>query len=456
VRAYATRAGYNDSPVTSQSYHFNAYVPPTVPTPTIEPTPAAYYIYTLPPTITLACPQATATIQYSVDGAVYTPYGAPFVLPLPADTSVSRDIVVSAYATCSGYTDSAVAVVTYRFLAKKSIMTIGGNGGTGYSGDGGPATDGQLGAPYGVCLDGAGNVYVSDPGHHVIRKIDIVTGTISTFAGTGIAGYSGDSGDAKAAQLSSPSGLTANNTTLFVADAGNNRVRAIAFASGVITTYAGNGTAGYGGDGGDRLAAALNHPLNIAVDNNGKNLYIADTQNHRVRKIVIADGIITTIAGTGTSGNSGDGALATAATLSFPAGVGLRQSNKDIVIADTGNHRLRVIDGTTGILSAFAGTGVAGFSGNGGSTTAAQLNTPTALFVDNAAVYVSDTGNHCVRIVDGGIITAYAGTGAQGFAGDGGPAASALLYSPLGLLMTNTGDYIVDSSNGRIRLILEY
>jgi hypothetical protein len=454
VRAYATAPGYTDSAVTTATYHFNAA--PSVPAPTVAPVPAVYYKYTAPPTVTLSCSLGGATILYDADStAVYSTYGAPFVLPLPADTSVAHDCVVRARATCAGYLDSPVTAVTYTYLPSNAIMTIAGNGSAGYSGDGGAAVSASFNNPSGVCVDAAGNVYVSDTANHRIRRIAAATGVVTTFAGTGVAGYSGDGGSAASARLSSPAAITASNTSIYVADSGNNVIREIVLATGVISTYAGTGAAGYGGDGGARISATFSAPKGITLDSNDKNLYIADTGNNCVRRIVKTTGIITTIAGSGVAGYSGDGGLATAATLSAPLGVGLRQSNKDVYIADTGNHRVRVIDSATGFISTYAGTGVAGFSGNGGAPSAAQLSGPSDVFVDNSGIFISDTGNHCVRLVSGGVISAFAGTGSQGFSGDRGLAAAATLSYPAGILITNADSYVVDAGNNRVRIILK-
>jgi DNA-binding beta-propeller fold protein YncE len=231
----------------------------------------------------------------------------------------------------------------------------------------------------------------------------------------------------------------------------------VSLSTFIIDTYAGTGVAGYTGDGGLATGAQLSGQTGIMLDSNEKNLYIADTGNNCVRKIVLATGFISTVAGTGTAGYSGDGALATAATLSAPRGVGLRQSTKNLYIADTANHCVRMVNSSTGYISTVAGTGgTPGFSGNGGLATAALLNGPTRLVVTNTAVYVTDTGNHCVRTIDGSIITAFAGTGSSGFSGDRGPAGAATLSSPSEIFFTNKGNFIADTNNNRIRKILVY
>jgi sugar lactone lactonase YvrE len=347
--------------------------------------------------------------------------------------------------------------MTYPFLARGTILTLAGTGSASYSGDGGASTLAAVNGPKGVVADGAGNVYVSDTGNNRVRKIDVATGYISTFAGTGTAGYLGDGAAATAARLSGPSSLAIDNDFLYISDTGNHCVRTVSLSTFIIDTYAGTGVAGYTGDGGLATGAQLSGQTGIMLDSNEKNLYIADTGNNCVRKIVLATGFISTVAGTGTAGYTGDGALATAANLSAPRGIGIRQSTKNLYIADTGNHCVRMVNYADGRISTIAGTGgTPGFTGNGGPATAALLNGPTRLLVTNTAVYVTDTGNHCVRMIDGGIITAFAGTGLAGFSGDRGPAGAATLSSPSEIFFTNKGNFIADTNNNRIRKILVY
>ena len=190
------------------------------------------------------------------------------------------------------------------------ITTVAGNGSAGYSGDGGPATSAQLDGPEGVAVDGSGNLYIADTCNNRIRKVS-ATGIITTVAGNGSAGYSGDGGPATSAQLSLPAGVAVDGSgNLYIADSGNNRIRKVS-ATGIITTVAGNGSPGYSGDGGPATSAQLNQPAGVAVDASG-NLYIADSSNNRIRK-VSATGIITTVAGNGFDGYSGDGGPATSA-----------------------------------------------------------------------------------------------------------------------------------------------
>ena len=213
------------------------------------------------------------------------------------------------------------------------ITTIAGNGIAGYSGDGGLATNAELNNPYGVAVDSNGNIYIADTNNNRIRKVNSTTGIITTIAGNGTAGYSGDGGLATNAELYYPYGVAVDsNGNIYIADTYNNRIRKVNSTTGIITTIAGNGTAGYSGDGGPATNAQLNYPYGVAVDSSG-NIYIADTDNNRIRKVNSTTGIITTIAGNGNPGYSGDGGPATNAELYDPSGVAV-DSNGNIYIAD--------------------------------------------------------------------------------------------------------------------------
>ncbi len=275
---------------------------------------------------------------------------------------------------------------------------------------------------------------------------------ITTVAGTGDAGATGDDGPAVEARLDHPYGLAMDSKgTLYVSDHNNHQVRKVT-TDGRIRTAAGTGTAGFGGDHGPALSAQLDGPREVAVDRAG-NLYIADSENHRIRKVT-ADGQIDTVAGTGTAGFSGDDGLAIAAELNCPYGIAV-DSTGNLYIADTDNHRVRQIT-PDGQIRTVAGTGTPGFSGDGGPATAAQLNTPYGVAVNGAGdLYITDAENHRVRRVTGdGTISTVAGTGTDGFSGDGGPAASAQLNYPFGLAVDCVGAlYIADYVNNRVRKV---
>ena len=307
--------------------------------------------------------------------------------------------------------------------------------------------------PSAIVFDATGNLYFAETANHVIRKLD-TTGQITIIAGTiGTQGFSGDTGSATSAALDSPQGLALDTSSnLYIADTHNHRIRKLNLATGTLTTIAGTGTPGFSGDGSSETAAQLNLPTALALDITG-NLYLADTGNHRVRKISVT-GIITTIAGTGTQGFSGDTGPATAATIDSPTGLAVDTAN-NLYLADTHNHRIRRIDSATGIITTIAGTGIPGLSGDTDVATAANLALPHGLTIDaNGNLYLADTANHRIRRIDAatGIITTIAGDGTQTFSGDGGPAINASLDSPRNTaLAPSTLVTLSDTGNQRIR-----
>jgi hypothetical protein len=366
-------------------------------------------------------------------------------------TGIRRRRLAAAAAGVAALTASVVIATGLAASGTDIITTAAGTGVAGFSGDTGQATAAQLNAPFGVEADSAGNLYIADLGNHRIRKVD-TAGVITTFAGTGVAGFSGDTGQATAAQLNAPYDVAVDGAgNVYIADINNHRIRKVDTA-GVITTFAGTGVAGFSGDTGQATAAQLNGPSGVAVDGAG-NVYIADLNNHRIRKVDTA-GVITTFAGTGTAGFTGDTGQATAARINTAFGVAV-DSAGNVYIADTGNQRVRKVD-TAGVITTIAGTGVAGFSGDTGQATAAQLNNPIGVAVDGAGnVYIADYTNHRIRKVDtAGVITTIAGTGVGGFSGDTGQASLAQLRNPFGVDTTSTGTlYIGDSANNRVRKI---
>lgn len=344
------------------------------------------------------------------------------------------------------------------FLSKaQNIITLAGTGASGYGGDGGAAVSAMLYRPIGCVMDNDCNLYVTDFSNSRIRKIS-AAGIITTICGTGVPGTSGDGGPAALAQISNPEKITIDASgNLYFCDHSAHRVRKIS-AAGIITTIAGTGVAGYSGDGGLATAATLWYPGGIAVDATG-NIYICDEWNNRVRKINTA-GIITSVAGNGPTGwlaggYSGDGGLATAAAINFPVGIAV-SSTGDIIFADNGNKRVRKIN-SAGIISTVAGTGIAGFSGDGGLATAARISGPEGVAVDaSGVIYICETGNNRVRKVDAaGIISTFAGTGVAGFTGDGGAATLARINFPEGIYVNPTSScvYICDANNNRVRKI---
>ncbi|MDL1963726.1 MAG: hypothetical protein LWW98_05190, partial [Deltaproteobacteria bacterium] len=337
------------------------------------------------------------------------------------------------------------------------IETVAGDETWGYSGDGGPAAQAKLYYPHGVAVDASGSIYIADARNHRIRKVD-TSGIITTVAGNGTWGYSGDGGPAAQAKLRYPSGVAVDASgNIYIADTYNNRIRKVD-TSGIITTVAGNGTWGYSGDGGPAAQAKLRYPCSMAVDASG-NIYIAERYynseelySYRIRK-VDTSGIITTVAGDGTRGYSGDGGPAAQAKLNYSFGVAVDASG-NLYIADTRNHCIRKVD-TSGIITTVAGDGTWGYSGDGGPAAQAKLCSPYGVAVDASGnLYIADSYS-CIRKVDtSGIITTVAGDGTWGYSGDGGPAAQAKLHWTYGVAVDASGNlYIADSYNHRIRKI---
>jgi hypothetical protein len=337
-----------------------------------------------------------------------------------------------------------------------NIQTIAGLGGAAFSGDGGPAIAASLNVAVDVSVDSNGNLFIADQYNHRIREIT-PDGTITTIAGTGAPGFSGDGGPATAAQLNTPTGVHADAFgNIFIGDVANQRIRKID-PSGIITTVAGNGVGGYGGDGGPATSASLYNGARITIDPSG-NLLIADQSNHRIRSVSPA-GIISTLAGNGAGtpaigSFSGDGGPATSASLNNPTAIAVDSSGV-VYFSDQFNQRIRKIT-PDGNITTIAGAGSVGFSGDGQSATNASLNYPGGLAVDSAGnLYVNDDVNYRTRRIDtNGIITTVAGSGAIGFSGDGGPATSAALNGNFGISIDALGNlYIADSLNNRIREI---
>lgn len=335
--------------------------------------------------------------------------------------------------------------------AQGIITSIAGNGITQYIGDGSPATSYSLAGPKGIWVDKNGAVYVAN--YYSSRLSKILHDTLSTISGHDTPAYYGDGGKADTALLGNPEGVcmdTAGN--LFITDWHYGVVRKIDAVTNIITTVCGNGTNGFSGDASAATAAELQTPYASCVDNAG-NIYIADYGNSRIRKVSFSTGDISTIAGTSTTGYSGDNGPAVSANLSFPSSICLDAAG-NIYFSETGNHTIRKINAATGIITTIAGTGAWGYTGDNGRADSARLSQPNSVFVDKEGyIYISDFGNNVIRaITPDGIITTIAGTGSHGYSGDGGPPKSATFRGPTAVFADDSGYiYIADGDNSVIR-----
>ena len=342
---------------------------------------------------------------------------------------------------------------TFSFFSVKGqiITTVAGNGGGGFTGDGVQATTTQLKSPADVAVDAIGNIYIADFSNCRIRKVNS-SGVISTIAGNGACGFSGDGGVSAAAQINGPTGLAVDAVgNIYIADAYNHRVRKIS-TSGTITTIAGNGSMGYSGDGVPATSTSLYYPWAVKVDASG-NVFIADYGNNRIRK-VNTSGIITTIAGIGTAGFSGDGFAANLAELNAPQGIALDAAG-NIFVSDKLNNRIRKIN-SSGIISTYGGSGIQGFYGDGIIATSANLYNPEGMATDGVGnVYFADYYNNRIRMINtSGIITTVVGSGVPGYFGDGGVATSAQIFQPWGVGVDFSGNiWVADTYNNRVRQI---
>lgn len=400
------------------------------------------------------------------------------------------------------------------FIQPGTIGTIAGTGRPGYAGDGGPAVAAWLNEPKSIILDGSGAIYIADSENHLIRKVDVATGIISTVAGCpapaapaeaphpvpadpSIAGeeddplgdltlsgperfvqvadlsgtvrflvgaasgdnrFGGDGGPATGATLNFPSGLAVDERNLYIADTMNHRVRQVDLVTGIITTLAGTGQHRLSGDGGPAVSAALNEPCALALDGKG-NLYIADQSNNRIRKVERGSGVITTVAGTGEATYEGDGMPAREAALAGPSGLATGLDGA-LYIADTFNGRIRRVDLETGLISTVAGDGGAyRYTGQPGEFST-SLSRPYGIAVDGEGnILITDSDSHLIRRWDcrKSTITALAGNGVAQFSGDGQCARNSSLNYPFGVSVDGRGNiYVADTFNHRVRMIAAY
>ena len=337
------------------------------------------------------------------------------------------------------------------------IVTVAGTGSGGYSTDNIAATTAQVGFTYGIKIGGTGDIYFADVDNNRVRKVTISTGIITTIAGTGFGSYNADGIAATGAELYNPNDIALDGSgNVYIADTFNHRIRKVTLSTGMITTIAGTGTDGYSGNDGAATSAQLYKPFGIALDGSG-NFYIADTGNNCIRKVAASTGMITTIAGTGIDGYNGDDLVATNADLNGPQGIALDGSG-NIYIADSLNNRIRKITMSTGIISTIAGMGRPYFNGDYIMAINATLNNPLGIALDGSGnIYIADSVNNRVRkiTVSTGIISTIAGTGRPYFNGDN-LAINANLNNPQGVAVDGSGKIYITDGNFRIRLIRSF
>jgi len=370
-----------------------------------------------------------------------------------SQTSSIDDLTITAVGTIAG-TERTITRIIPPPDKPFIIVAFAGTGTQGWSGNNGPALNARLKRPRGIHKNSAGNVYIADRSNHQIRYVDAVSDNIYAVAGVGtVSGYNCNNCNPLTARLDSPQGVFIDGSgNVYIADTSNHIVRKV-IAGGNIVNVAGTpGTQGSSGDGGAATSARLRRPGDVALDNAG-NIYIADTGNCKIRKVDAVTSFISTYAGTGTCGYNGNGGSATSTRLNSPRQLAF-DSAGNLYVADTSNNRIRKIDKITGIVTTVAGGGA---GGDGGLAVNAQLNAPEGIAVNQfGTLYIADSSNNRIRKVDAatGIISAHAGTGSQGNTGDGGLATSALLNRPRRVIAYDDVDghiIIADTNNNRIR-----
>lgn len=337
------------------------------------------------------------------------------------------------------------------------LRTYAGTGLAGRAGDRGPALAARLSGPFDVAFDAQGNLYVSDTTNDRIVRVDGKNTLLTVVGGNGTKGFSGDGGPATEAQLNEPYGLAIDGDgRIYFADRLNRRVRRVDAKTGAISTVAGDGSKTFSGDGGPATAAGLAEPNGVALDGKGK-LYIADVADHRIRVVDLASGKIATFAGTGQGKHDGDGGPATSASIFGARAVEVAPDGTVYVLERQGNS-LRKVDAKTGVITTIAGTGKKGYTGDGGPALQATFDGPKEMALDPAGnIYIVDTENHAIRRIDAqtGTITTVAGTGKRGAVGEGALATKAQLDRPHGVAIGPDGTiYIGDTGNNRVRKVV--
>ena len=335
-----------------------------------------------------------------------------------------------------------------------TITTAVGTGERGFAGDGGPAAQALLNGPFDIGFDAGGNLYFADTFNHRIRRVDARSGVIETVAGSGEAGYRGDGGPARSAAFNEPYGIAVDRDgNIYVADRHNHCVRRIDGRSGIVTTCAGNGRSGYSGDGGPAAEAGLVEPNGLAFDPAQQRLFIADVADNRVRVVDLARGTIASFAGTGEAAHSGDGGPAAAAAVWGARAVKVAADGTVYILERQGSS-LRAVDPRREVVTTVAGTGARGYAGDGGPALAAVFDAPKEMTIaPDGDLLIVDTENHAIRRIalGTGTVDTIAG-GRKGSGGDGGPATDAGLGRPHGVAVGPDGAiYIGDTENHRIR-----